>query len=142
MPKSSFGEGGESVRHWSEQMQTILDEMRRRKLCDFRASDAWQPVINLYELESAYAVCVLLAGVDADSVAVECLGSTRLCIAGQRASPRPPGSSGRCSVQVLEIDEGPFRREIDLPGPVDAERIEVRHDRGFAWITLRKIRSG
>ena len=39
----------------------------------------------------------------------------------------------------MEIEEGPFQREIELPGPVDTRELAVRHDRGYVWVTLRKI---
>ncbi|MGQ0592638.1 MAG: Hsp20/alpha crystallin family protein, partial [Gammaproteobacteria bacterium] len=36
------------------------------------------------------------------------------------------------------IRQGPFRVELALPAPVDAERVEARYERGLLRITLQK----
>lgn len=41
----------------------------------------------------------------------------------------------------MEIDEGPFAREIELAQPVDVNAVEVNYDRGYLWILLPKIRT-
>jgi HSP20 family molecular chaperone IbpA len=40
--------------------------------------------------------------------------------------------------QAAGIRQGPFRAEVPLPVPVDAERVEARYDRGLLSITLPK----
>ena len=59
-------------------------------------------------------------------------------ISGQRPMPRPDVPERLC-VHVLEVDEGPFEREIDLPDPVDVDRVQVEYERGYLWITLFKL---
>ena len=56
----------------------------------------------------------------------ECCERTRIRIRGRRAQPRPDGVEGPLSVHAMEIDEGPFSREIDLPEPIDMDQIEAR----------------
>lgn len=138
MARKKFGESG-PMDEWSEKMRTILEEMGRRKLCDFRPSGAWRPAINLYDCRSAYFLCIDLAGVDSDGLLVRIEAARRITISGNRAQPRLVVEEGPLSIEVLEIDEGPFEREVDLPTPVDEARIEIRHDKGYVWITLRKI---
>jgi HSP20 family molecular chaperone IbpA len=82
---------------------------------------------------------VELAGVERDRIDVECIEGRRVLLRGTRDSPRPADTDAPLSVHALEIDEGPFRREIDLPEPVDVERIDARHRQGYLWIRLPKI---
>jgi HSP20 family molecular chaperone IbpA len=138
MPFKEFGQGG-PMHEWSRKIQTIMDEMRHRNFCHFRASGAWQPTVNLYASRGAYHVCVELAGVGLDSVVVKCHDPRHVCIAGQRCRPGGSDLDASFSVEMMEIDEGAFSRKIDLPDPVDVDDVEVRHDEGYLWITLRKI---
>ena len=41
----------------------------------------------------------------------------------------------------MEIDEGPFRREIDLPAAVDTSQVEATYRKGFLWIRLPKTKT-
>ncbi len=132
-----FGSGDEA-NDWSRSLRHIWDEMTRRKLCDFRCSAAWQPTVNVYASRTHLHVCVELAGVEPSSVSVECPAPARVAVVGERARPRLEGLSEPYSVELLEIDEGPFRREIELPHAVEAGAIELRHEKGYVWITLRK----
>ena len=58
-----------------------------------------------------------LAGVDPNHVALEIRGR-RLIIAGERRGSDATG----CFYQQVEIEHGPFRREIELGTDVDADR--------------------
>jgi len=69
---------------------------------------------------------------------VQCASPQRLSISGHRLQPRPPDAAGVLSMHVLEIDEGPFRRELELPEPVDIDAVEASYLKGFLWITLPK----
>lgn len=137
---SKFGQD-ENIGEWSEKMQAILDEMRRRKLCDFSYSRTWTPTINLYESPSGFYLCMHLAGVESTAVTVECLGECRLCVMGHRPRPMIMDVGEPLRVEALEIDEGPFHREIELPEPVDVQSLKISHDKGYIWITLRKTRT-
>lgn len=137
MPFSKHGGGG-PMDEWSSRVQTLLEEMRRRSFCDFRPAGTWQPAINVYESRSAFHICVVLAGIDAAGVAVECNGARRVCVTGVRSRPQAPGLADPFSIAVMEIDEGPFQREIELPGEFELNALELHHDRGYVWITLPK----
>jgi len=137
---SRFGQD-EHIGGWSEKMQAILDEMRRRKLCDFSHTRTWTPTINLYESPSGFYLCVHLAGVEAAAITVECAGDCTLRVMGQRPRPMIVGVVEPLRVEAMEIDEGPFHREVELPGPVDAQSMQISHDKGYIWITLRKTRT-
>jgi len=51
--------------------------------------------------------------------------------------PEPTHAEGR-AVQLLamEIDYGPFEREVHLPEVVDIERVHAEQRNGLLWISL------
>lgn len=131
--------GGESdFAEWSRRIEQIMDEMLRRTFVQFRDVGAWQPATNVYETRDAYHICVDLAGMERDQVAVHWVSPMRLTIAGWRPQPRPPVSGGELSVHLLEVDEGRFERSIELPDPIDADGVEAWYEKGFLWITAPK----
>lgn len=132
--KSGFDE-------WVQKLHDIMDEMLKRSFVDFRHTGEWQPATNVYESRECYYICVELAGVEQDRIDVECIDGTRVLLRGTRETPRPVDvdTHAPLSVYVLEIDEGAFRREIDLPEPVDVDRIDECYRQGYLWIRLPKI---
>ncbi len=132
-----FGHG-EGIRDWARRIQDIMDEMRNRSFCDYRATGAWLPSVNIYETRQSYHVCVELAGLEPESVTVECPDSRHVCISGQRCRPRGPWQETPFSVELMEIDEGPFQRLIDFSEPIEVQAVEVWYDNGYLWITLQK----
>jgi len=123
---------------WSQRIQVLMEEMARRDFVDFRGRGPWQPTTNVYETPAAYHVCVELAGVSEQEIDVRSDGRGRLTIQGVRSPPRPAGVEAPLSVHVLEVDEGPFLRALELPEPVCVEKIEAVYHRGFLWITIPK----
>jgi HSP20 family molecular chaperone IbpA len=132
-----FG-SGEEIRTWQRRIQDIMDEMRKRSFCDYRASGAWLPTVNIYASKHAYIVCVELAGADRTTLSVECPDPRHLDLSGMRGRPRLDGVDEVCSLELLEIDEGPFHRRIDFGEDVDTTSVEVAYERGFLWVTLQK----
>lgn len=135
MSFSEFGEG-EGFDEWTRKIHDIMDEMEKRDFFRFRDSGTWQPATNVYETRYAYYICVELAGMHVQQIDVECTDQARITISGNRGQPRPEGVEGPLSVHAMEIDEGPFRREIDLPEPIDVEKLEATYSEGFLWITM------
>jgi HSP20 family protein len=48
------------------------------------------------------------------------------------------GGGPKVRIHVMEIDHGPFCREVDVPENVDKERISATHRNGLLWIELPK----
>ncbi|MEM6313131.1 MAG: Hsp20/alpha crystallin family protein [Planctomycetota bacterium] len=123
----------------------------------FCPTDTWTPDVNLYETESAYLVCVDLAGVDKDSIDLTVVHQ-RLTLRGVRDVPRYPAEEmpgadaehdvsppdrgrpdgQRMRVHLMEIDYGSFCREVELPADVDRDRINANYRNGMLWIGLPK----
>lgn len=121
---------------WSEHVTLLLEEMQQRQFVAYRTTGTWQPATNVYESDSQYLICVDLAGIAEDAITVNYREPARIVIRGKRSQPRPAAPGTNLSIHVMEIDEGPFFREIDLPQPIDAAAIGVRYERGFLWLTL------
>lgn len=137
MARDKFGPERE-LNDWSEKYTGLMDEMLQRSFVPYRDSGAWQPATNVYETEAAYFICVDVAGIVEESVIVEGLGPVRVVIRGRRNQPRPAAIDSPLSIHVLEIDEGPFYRQIELPAAVAFDRIITEYRQGYLWITLPK----
>jgi HSP20 family protein len=99
-------------------------------------SQTWQPPINAYRCESCIRVCVDLAGVDRSRIDLT-VEPQRIVVRGVRDVPEPTHAEGR-AVQLLamEIDYGPFEREVRLPVTVDIEKVHAEQRNGLLWISL------
>jgi HSP20 family protein len=108
----------------------------------FFSHQTWTPSVNLYETECAYLVCVDLAGVEKQKIDIEVTG-LRLLLKGSRAVPAPlPDAAGRdcrpTRLHLMEVDHGPFVREVELPQNVERDQINARYVDGLLWIELPK----
>jgi HSP20 family protein len=96
----------------------------------------WQPAINAFRCESAVRICVDLAGVEKSSIELT-IESQRIVLRGSRQPPEPEEGKGRAlQMLALEIDYGPFEREVELSVEVDVEGAHAEHENGLLWIYL------
>jgi HSP20 family protein len=75
-----------------------------------------------------------LAGVDPNHVGLEIRGR-RLIIAGERRG----GDTTKAFYQQVEIEHGPFRREIELGTDVDADSARATYDNGILRVEVPVI---
>ena len=128
----------EDFRKITQQMGDLMDDMIRRDFCRFRPSQHWHPAVNLYEATDGYVLCVELAGMDRHQIDVH-LEDGRIAISGSRAGPSPPGVQGNVRLHMMEIDEGPFYRELDIPSDADQEKISARYVNGYLWVSIPRL---
>jgi HSP20 family protein len=140
MSYKDFGTG-EHLDEWSGKMRDIMDEMRNRSFVDFRDAGPWKPATNLYESESTIVVCVELSGVDDWEIDLESDPAPRLRVSGVRHQPKPLNAPELLSIHLLEIDEGPFCRELDFPCPIDVDDVDANFSKGYVWIIIPKAKS-
>jgi len=102
---------------------------------DAPAAAAWSPNTDMFEDESELVVRIELGGVTPDQVRLR-LQEQILRVEGERPSPRGGDAPGRPRCRQLEIEYGPFRRDVILPWPADAERAHARLQNGMLEIRL------
>jgi len=100
-----------------------------------QAQARWRPDADTYETATAIQIVVDLAGVDEDDFELQ-LFEDALVIEGRR---QLPPRDDLAVYHSAGIRQGPFRLEVPLWTPVDAERIAVRAERGLLAITLPKL---
>jgi HSP20 family protein len=94
----------------------------------------WRPDADTYETATTVEIMVDLAGIEEDELEVQ-LFEDVLVVEGRR---QLPSCREGAVYHAAGIRQGPFRVELPLPAPVDAERVEARYERGLLRITLRK----
>ncbi len=119
----------------------LLEQVQNKGYYSYFSNETWQPSVNLYESDSAYLVCVDLAGVDKEKIDIE-VADGRLRLQGNRIVPMRADSTTapgeRVRVHLMEIDHGAFVRDVELPQDVHHERINARYRDGMLWIELPK----
>ena len=98
-----------------------------------RERAGFRPRVDVYYCgdPSMAVVKAELAGVDINNVSLEVRGRT-LIISGER---RASDTEGRV-YQQIEIEQGPFVREIQLGMDVDAERARATYEEGILRIDI------
>ena len=116
-------------------MARMMDQMQKG-FCGYCPGETWTPAVNVYESESSYLVCVDLAGVDKEKIEIV-VAEGVLRLRGQRTAPLPPVEEpGRLRVHLMEIDNGNFCREVEIPSDVSEDHVSARHENGLLWIVL------
>ena len=125
--------GSDPQRHISQWVNQVLGVNFHK----YRRPEAWTPAINVYEDDVHWCVYADLAGMDADEIDLRSEGG-RLVLEGTRPAPMHGEPSGPVHLHLMEIDDGRFRREIELPPNVDVENIEAHYKCGMLWVRLPK----
>ena len=109
--------------------------LTRVHYCRF-APSTWQPAINAYRCETCVRVCVDLAGVDKSLIDLR-VEPQRVVVRGTRDVPEPRDEEGQAlQTLAMEIDYGPFEREIEFPAEIEIERVTAEQRNGLLWIIL------
>jgi HSP20 family protein len=116
-------------------LHDVTHELTRSQFSRF-GSRTWEPAINAYRCEKCVRICVDLAGVDRAMIDLT-VEPRRVLIRGARELPEPTHAEGR-AIQLLamEIDYGPFEREVVLPADVEVDQAEAEQRNGLLWISL------
>ena len=93
----------------------------------------FRPNLDCFHSDDPHALTVVveLPGVTAESVRVV-VGERVLVIAGERTRPKVPGRV----YQQMEIEYGPFERQVRLVEDVDPESARARFEQGVLTIDL------
>ncbi|MBC6906676.1 Hsp20/alpha crystallin family protein [Saccharophagus sp. K07] len=99
----------------------------------------WEPLMNVYRYPDHYEICVELAGVAPGDLQI-IAGGRRVAVSGVRRWPdlRCQRTGSECHrTTLMEIEEGEFWREIELPEEIDGQSAEVLAQQGLVWIRLQ-----
>lgn len=118
-----------------------IDELQREVQELF--SDLWQvprfsglragfrPHVDCFRTEDALTVLVELPGIDPDQVDLF-VADGALYLLGNRVRPRLEGQV----YQQMELDYGPFRRQVALGADVDVTQARATYEKGILTIVL------
>ena len=116
-------------------LHDVTHELGRSRFSQF-APHAWQPAINAYRCAKCVRICVDLAGVERAQIELT-VESQRVLLRGTRELPEPADVDDRTlQLLAMEIDYGPFEREILLPVEVEIDRSTAEQRNGLLWISL------
>jgi HSP20 family protein len=96
----------------------------------------FRPNVDCFHTDEPHALTVVveLPGVEPQSVRVVA-GERLLLVTGERKRPQVPGRV----YQQVEIEYGPFQRQVRLVEDVDPERAHARFEQGVLTIELPVI---
>lgn len=116
-------------------LHDVTHELARSGFSQF-ARHCWQPSINAYRCEKGVRICVDLAGVERSMIDLT-VEPRRVLIRGTRDLPEPENTEDRTlQLLAMEIDYGPFEREIALPAEVEIDKATAEQRNGLLWISL------
>ena len=92
------------------------------------------PAIDIVEKDKAFEVTAELPGLDAKNIDLQ-LSDGMLTIKGEKQEEKEEKTKDR---YVSERRYGSFRRTLQVPGSVDAEKIEANYKGGVLTVTLPK----
>lgn len=94
------------------------------------------PSVNLFETTEGYVLTAEVPGCSSEDLDVAVEGS-RVTLSGKRSIELPEGAS----VHRRERTEGSFRRTVELPAPLDAEKAEALYRNGVLSVRVPKAAS-
>lgn len=113
-----------------------LMAMQRALDSAFTSSRATYPPVDIIEKGDDIQVLATIAGIDKESLELTILGNT-LVVAGEKKSPIQE------SVTYVRKERpfGKFRKLIDLPYPVDQDKVTATYANGLLAVTMSKAES-
>ena len=125
-----------------ERMRREMDELLGNVLERTRLSGrggGFSPAVDVYYVDSPPRAIVEaeLAGIDPDAVSLEIRGR-ELAISGRR---RVQEAEGRLYQQV-EVEQGPFRRVVQLGADVQGEQARAVYEDGILRVELPLVERG
>ena len=116
----------------SEEMQSKNTGVNRGR--NGMRSHVWRPPTDVFEISETYVVRVEIAGMDDAEISIE-LHERSLVIRGIRQDVPE-----RRAYHQMEIYFGEFLSEIELPGPIIAEKVIAEYKDGFLKVFLPQDR--
>jgi len=100
-----------------------------------KSAAMWDPAVDIYETESAVVVRVDAGGMHKNDFEIKLIDDV-LHIRGCRMEKE---TDCKTRIHQMELNYGPFDKEIGQIPPVDLDRIQATYADGFLTITLPKL---
>ena len=124
------------LRRLHGQLGEIVYELTRAQFAQCAPTEGWLPAINAYRCDDRIIICVDLAGVEREKISLQ-VEARRVLLRGQRRPPEPEHRPAQfIRILAMEIDSGPFEREVPLPWEVEPEQVTAEQRNGMLWIYL------
>ncbi|MBA2536567.1 MAG: Hsp20/alpha crystallin family protein [Actinobacteria bacterium] len=93
----------------------------------------FRPRLDVYRTDDPRAVNVVveLAGIDPAEVELSFAENVLVIVGNRRRAAK-----GQAGYQQMEMDYGPFQRQVEIDERIDPDGIEAVYDRGLLRITL------
>ncbi len=114
-----------------EDMNKMLDNFWRKSSLGM----GWSPSIDIAETEDDITVKAEVPGLDPKEIDISITGN-RLTIKGEK---REEKENKEKFYHRIERSYGSFTRTIDLPVPVNVDKVEAKGNHGILEITLPKM---
>ncbi|MEN3185420.1 MAG: Hsp20/alpha crystallin family protein [Atribacterota bacterium] len=120
---------------FEQEIQKFMEHVLKAKSSIILISDdAWVPPCDVFETEGSFVVVMELAGVDLDDVEILIRGQ-KLIVQGIRKEVPFPLKK---DYYRMEINFGPFYREVDFQENVDPDTTRAYYRRGFLIVECKK----
>jgi HSP20 family protein len=96
----------------------------------------WSPPTDIYETDQVYVVIMEVAGVARETMRISFLHDM-LTVTGERSDETRPEP---VRYSQMEINYGPFQKEIHFPNRIDRSAISAHYREGFLKVVLPKQR--
>jgi HSP20 family molecular chaperone IbpA len=118
------------LEHAAEEIEQLFDDLWQVFPFSRGLRRGFRPQVDCYRTNEEVVVVAELPGIDPGSIHLVA-GPRTLVIAGERRRPKDCGQ-----YQQMEIDYGPFQRQVMLDEDVDAEAAGATYERGMLRVTL------
>ncbi len=116
--------------HAAEEIEQLFADLWQVFPFSRSARRGFRPQIDCYRTEDEVVVVAELPGVDPDTI--QLVASARgLVLAGERRRPKRSGH-----YRQMEIDYGPFHRQVTWDEEIDPDRATASYERGMLRIAL------
>ena len=123
-----------------EEMASLLDDFfRLDRPLNIAGERVFAPAADVYETEKEIVARLNLAGVQDKDIFVSVQGNL-LLIRGFRREEETLKEEKR-SYHKMEINTGPFRRNIHLPCEVNPGKITMRYKKGMLEVRMQKVKA-
>lgn len=127
--------GKSNIWAFEQEIQRFMEHVLEKKSSiTLISGNAWAPPCDVFETEGGFVVVVELAGVDLNDVEILVKGQKLIVRGVRREIPFPL----KKDYYLMEINFGPFCREIDFQEHIDSDATRALYRQGFLIIECKK----